>query len=110
MRAELAGAPPAPVTLGPATRRYGGSELCAPVDGLDDLSAAIFDATEALVPVTHPQPFHAELVLASGRIPRDFGVVELHARWTATEILLIADRSSPRAPRLESVGVVALGG
>ncbi len=106
--AELEGAAPVRVSLGSSVRRLG-QQLCAPVDGLDDLAAAVFDATEALVPVTHPQPFRAELVLAAGRIPRGLEV-DLHAEWTVREITLIADRSSPRGPRLDDVGTIVLAG
>ena len=31
----------------------------------EDLAAVVFEATRELVPVTHPQPFPADLVLAS---------------------------------------------
>jgi hypothetical protein len=106
--AELAGAPPVRVSLGSSVRRLG-QQLCAPIEGLDDLAGAVFDATEALVPVTHPQPFRADLVLATGRIPRDLGV-DLQAVWTVREIRLIADRSSPRGARLDDVGTIALTG
>ena len=69
VQAELAGAPAARARLGPATRRLAGQWLAVPVAGLDDLAAEIFLATEPLVPVTHPQPFQAHLVLARGRAP-----------------------------------------
>jgi hypothetical protein len=75
-RTAAAGAPPDPAepepvtcVLGPATRRLGGQWLGAPVSGLDDLAAAVFDATVGIVPVTHPQPFQADVVLARGRVP-----------------------------------------
>lgn len=106
--AELEGAAPVRVSLGSSVRLLG-QQLCAPVEGLDDVAAAVFDATEALVPVTHPQLFRADLVLATGRIPRDLQV-DLHAEWTVREIRLIADRSSPRGPRLDDVGTIVLTG
>jgi hypothetical protein len=60
LAAELDGAPAVACRLGPATRRLGGQWLGAPVQGLDDLAAVVFEATEELVPVTHPQPFQAD--------------------------------------------------
>jgi hypothetical protein len=45
--------------------------LSAPVSGLDELSAAVFEATAGIVPVTHPQPFSGELVLAGGHVPAE---------------------------------------
>ena len=108
--AELDGAPPMPVCLGPATRRLAGQWLGAPVTGLDELAAGVFAATERLVPVTHPQPFHADLVLARGRVPAELAGQAVRAEWTVTEVLLVADRSSPHGPRMEDVGSIALEG
>jgi hypothetical protein len=53
LEAELDGAPPVGCVLGPATRRLGGQWLGAPVAGLEELAAVVFEATEELIPVTH---------------------------------------------------------
>lgn len=106
--AELDGAPSARCMLGPRTVRLGGQWLGAPVAGLDDLGAAVFDATRELVPVTHPQPFRADIVLARGKMPRELAGLPVDAAWTATELLLIADRSAPGRPRFEDLGGVEL--
>jgi hypothetical protein len=47
LEAELAGVQPVKCTIGPATRRLAGQWLGAPVDGLDDLAATVFETTEA---------------------------------------------------------------
>jgi 2'-5' RNA ligase len=107
---ELTGVPPTHCTLGPATRRLGGQWLGAPVSGLDDLAAVVFDATVGLVPVTHPQPFQADVVLARGRVPAALAGVPVAAEWTAHEVALVADRSSPRRPLLDDVASFALTG
>ncbi len=107
--AELDGAPLVECVLGPRTVRLGGQWLGAPVSGLDELGAAVFDATRELVPVTHPQPFHADLVLARGKVPRELADLPVDAVWTATELLLTADRSAPGRPRFEDLGRIALG-
>jgi 2'-5' RNA ligase len=108
--AELEGAPAASCVLGPAAvRRYSGQWLAAPVAGLDDLAAVVFEATEELVPVTHPQPFLAEVPLAHGRMPKELGGLPVSARWTARSLALVADRSSPRGARYEDLGVIPLG-
>jgi 2'-5' RNA ligase len=99
---ELTGVPPVHCTLGPATRRLGGQWLGAPVSGLDDLAAVVFDATVGLVPVTHPQPFQADVVLARGRVPAALAGEPVEA--------LVADRSSPRRPLLDDVGSFPLTG
>lgn len=107
---ELTGAPAVRCTLGPATRRLGGQWLGAPVSGLDDLAAAVFDATTGIVPVTHPQPFRADVVLARGRVPAGLAGDPVAADWTAREVALVADRSSPRRPLLDDVASFALTG
>jgi 2'-5' RNA ligase len=107
---ELEGAPAARCVLGPAARRrYSGQWLGAPVAGLDELAAVVFEVTEGLVPVTHPQPFLAEVALARGRVPKGLDGLPVSASWTARSLALVADRSSPRAARYEDLGVVPLG-
>ena len=50
--AELDGAPAVACRLGPVTRRLGGQWLGAPVHGLDELAAVVFEATQELA--TYP--------------------------------------------------------
>lgn len=106
--AELDGAPATRCVLGPRAERLSGW-LGAPVAGLDELGAAVFDATADLVPVTHPQPFRTDLVLARGTVPRALAGMPVSATWTAGELVLVADRSAPRRPRIVDVGRIPLG-
>jgi hypothetical protein len=108
--AELDGAPPVPVTLGPTVRRYHGQQLSAPVTGLDELSSVVFAATEVLVPVTHPQPYYADVVLAGGRIPPELAGTDLDTEWVVTDVCLVADRSSPHSVKLADVATIPLNG
>jgi 2'-5' RNA ligase len=108
LEAELDGAPAAGCTLGPATRRIG-QWLGAPVAGLEELAAAVFGATEELVPVTHPQPFQADVVLARGRVPRELAGRPVSASWTARSLALVADRSAPGTAGYEDLAVFPLG-
>jgi 2'-5' RNA ligase len=110
LEAELDGAPAVTCRLGPATRRLGGQWLGAPVHGLDELAAVVFEATQELVPVTHPQPFQADLVLARGRVPRELAGRPVAGSWTARSVALVADRSSPRGPRFEDLASFPLEG
>jgi 2'-5' RNA ligase len=103
LEAELDGAPAVACRLGPTTRRLGGQWLGAPVHGLEDLAAVVFEATQELVPVTHPQPFQADVVLARGRVPRELAGRPVAAAWTARSVALVADRSSPGAVRLQDL-------
>ncbi len=107
---ELAGVPPARCELGPATRRLHGQWLGAPVAGLDDLAALVFDATVGLVPVTHPQPFAADVVLARGRVPAALAGEPVTAAWTAHSVALVADRSAPRRLHLTDAATFPLEG
>ncbi|HEV3497316.1 MAG TPA: hypothetical protein VHA34_13300 [Actinomycetes bacterium] len=110
LAAELDGAPAVTCRLGPVTRRLGGQWLGVPVHGLDDLAAVVFEATGELVPVTHPQPFQADLVLARGRVPRELAGRPVAGSWTARSVSLVADRSAPGAPRFEDLAAFPLEG
>jgi hypothetical protein len=110
LRDELDGAPAVTCRLGPATVRPGGQWLGVPVGGLEEIGAAVFAATSPVVPVTHPQPFHAELVLASGRVPRELAGTPVEARWQADRLVLVADRSAPSRPKLVDVADIPLTG
>jgi hypothetical protein len=110
VRDELAGAAPLPVVFGPSLRRYRNQQLDLPALGCDELVATVLEASEPLVPVTHPQPLYPDLVLASGRIPAELTGWRPSIGWTAHEVLLVADRSSPRGTRLEDVGQTTFDG
>jgi hypothetical protein len=69
----------------------------------------VFEATEELVPVTHPQPFQADVVLARGRVPKELAGRPVSAWWTARSVSLVADRSSPAVVRFEDLAVIPLG-
>ncbi|MDT7554098.1 MAG: hypothetical protein QOI16_2634 [Pseudonocardiales bacterium] len=108
LAAALDGAPAPTCTLGPVTLRPAGSWLYAPVTGLDELADEVFAATEHLVPVTHPQPYVAALVLATGRVPVELAGVPVNGTWRAEEVALVADRSAPGRPRLIDLSVFPL--
>jgi 2'-5' RNA ligase len=108
LAADLDGFPPVHCVLGPVTRRLGGQWLGAPVTGLDDLADVVFAATAGIVPVTHPQPFSADVVLARGRVPARLAGVPVAGEWTAAEVALVADRSAPGRPRNDDVATFPL--
>jgi len=89
--------------LGPETRRLGGQWLGVPVQGLDDLAAVAFDATVELVPVTHPQPFQADIVVVRGKVPSSLAGRAISGRWRADTVCLVADPSGPGRPRFETL-------
>ena len=63
-----------------------------------------------IVPVTHPQPFQADIVLARGRVPSDLAGGLVAASWTADAVFLVADRSSPQGVRFDDLAEFRLGG
>lgn len=100
---SLAGWPAVDCVLGPATRRLGGQWLGAPVTGLDALAEVVFESTGPIVPVTHPQPFLADVVLARGRVPDQLAGQPVSISWRADAVSLVVDRSSPRMSRQETL-------
>jgi hypothetical protein len=105
---ELAGAPGVRCTIGPQTVRLWGQWLGVPVSGLGEVGASVFAATAPIVPVTHPQPFHAEVVLARGRVPAALAGTPVEASWVAERLVLVADRSAPGRPALVDVAEIPL--
>lgn len=108
LQGELTFAEPARCVLGPATRRLGGQWLGVPVSGLDDLSAVVFDATAGIVPVTHPQPFEADVVIARGKVPKELAGEAVDGEWLTNRVALVADRSAPGRPRFDDLAVFEL--
>ena len=106
---ELSAVEPARCAIGPATERLAGQWLGLPVSGLDELVAAVFDATVGIVPVTHPQLWRAHLVLARGRVPAELAGEPCTGRWVARTVALVADRSTPGRPRLTDLAEIRLG-
>ena len=98
LQEELDGAPATRCVLGPRTRSIG-QWLGVPVSGLDDLAAVVFAATAPIVPVTHPQPFQADVVIARGRVPAACAGDAISGEWIAGRVALVADRSAPARPR-----------
>ncbi len=102
---------PPPCAARPVRRPNGsaGSGSACPSPGLEELAEVVFDVTAPIVPVTHPQPFRGDLVLARGRVPKDLAGRPLTCSWTARRLDLVADRSSPHALRFEDVASFPLG-
>src|ERR671932_2778344 len=88
LRDALDGAPPARCVLGPANVRLAGQWLAVPVTGLEELGRAVFEATEPVVPVTHPQPFRTDLVLARGRVPAHLAGTPVQGSWAGGGVSL----------------------
>ena len=102
----LAHAPRIKVSIDPP--RYG-EWIQAPVKGLDELVDVVFEATEPLVPSTHPhKAWAAHLVLARGRTTR-FEPAPLTASWTVKSLTLAKATRTSEGPGYEDVATFALG-
>jgi RNA 2',3'-cyclic 3'-phosphodiesterase len=105
---------PAPeVVLGPATARLGRSILVVPVAGLDDLAAAVLDATSSLVPEDEPRPFQGHLTLARARrgaVPASLVGLPVAGSWRASRVSLVRSETHPAGARYTEVAGVDLEG
>lgn len=98
--------PPARVTLGPVVSRLGRSVVVVPAAGLDDLAAAVRDATATIGRPPDPRPFAAHLTLARLKHRAACGVAgaPFRAAFPVTEVALV--RSSAAA---DEVGYTTVG-
>lgn len=62
------------------------------------------------MPVTHPQPFQADIVVARGRVPAALAGERIEGAWVAGKAALVADRSAPGRPRFDNLAEFRLCG
>ena len=106
LRFELDGAPKAKVRFGQVYRE---GWLMVQVDGLAELTSVVFEATEPVVPVTHRQDWHAHVVLARGRVPKELAQ-PLAASWIVSSVVLAKATRSKDGPGYEDIETFPLGG
>lgn len=106
LRFELDGAPALEVRFGSVYRE---GWLMVHVDGLEELTAVVFEATEPVVPVTHRQTWHAHVVLARGKVPKEL-VQPLTGSWTVTSVVLAKATRGKDGPGYEDIERFSLGG
>jgi len=96
------------VTASVGTPRHG-EWVQAPVSGLEELLEVVFEATEPLVPVTHPHnPWSAHLVLARGRT-KGFELAPLAASWTVRSVVVAKAARTDEGPGYDDVAALPLG-
>jgi 2'-5' RNA ligase len=100
------------VQLGPRSTRLGKGPLVVPVAGLDDLAAAVLDATADVGAPPGRRPFTGHLTLARGRgrrpIPAVLAGAELAARWLVTEVVLVRSRPGAEGARYDVIATAPL--
>jgi 2'-5' RNA ligase len=102
-------AAPCVAELGPRPRRLGRGVLMLPVGGVDDLAAAVVQATAHVGSPPDRRPFRGHLTLAESRRGRAPTLEsELHAAWPVTEVALVESQLHPAGARYETVHTVTL--
>ena len=101
------------VDLGPRTTRLGKGPLVVPVGGLDDVAAAVIEATRDIGAPPGSRPFTGHLTLGRGRgrrpVPAALAGDELVARWSVTELCLVCSRpGAAGGARYDTVAVAPL--
>jgi 2'-5' RNA ligase len=107
------GLPAVAAVMGPTCTLLGRGVLQAPVTGLDDLAAAVVDATADLGRPPRPGPYHGHLTLARGRRPGDLRSLAgrpASATWPVGEVTLVSSVPGPGGSRYDVVGRWALAG
>jgi RNA 2',3'-cyclic 3'-phosphodiesterase len=99
-------ASPRHATLGPAVARFGQRVLQLPVAGLDDVAAAVADATAALGAPPEDRPFAGHLTLARVRGKRRVDLrpltgAEVSASWPVDDVVLFESHLHPKGARYE---------
>jgi 2'-5' RNA ligase len=111
-----ASAVPAPVdvAMGPAVELLGRQVLCLPVEGLDEVAAAVRRETAAWIRSEDGRPFKGHLTVARGMgrsvVPRRAAGTHFSARWHAASVSLVASELHSDGARYSDMGVGWLGG
>ena len=96
-------------SLGPRPTRLGRGVLMLPVDGIDDVAAAVVHSTAHVGAPPETRPFRGHLTLAESRRGKPPKLeAELRASWPVTEVALVESHLHPAGARYETVHTVAL--
>jgi RNA 2',3'-cyclic 3'-phosphodiesterase len=108
----------AEVELGPTVGLLGRQVLCVPVKGLDDLAAAVREATAELGEPPDPRPFRGHLTLArlGGRhrqrrrrsgvgFTREWLETPVEGRWQVDAVHLVRSRPGPSGSTYDDLHV-----
>jgi 2'-5' RNA ligase len=104
---------PIEVAAGPRVELLGSHALCLPVDGLDEVAAAVRREAAAWMGAEGGRPFKGHLTVARGVgrsvVPRSAAGTPFAARWQAASVSLVASELHPDGARYADVGVARLG-
>jgi len=99
---------PRAAALGPAVARFAQRVLQIPVTGLDDVAAAVANATSVLGAPPEDRPFTGHLTLARVRGRRRVDLrpltgAEVSASWAVEDVVLFESHLHPKGARYEVV-------
>ena len=96
---------------GPVTTRLGRSLVILPVSGLDRVAGAVIDRTGSFGEPPDPRPFAGHITLARAKrgVTLD-GLLgaPLSARWSVTEVTLVASELHPTGAKYSVVARFSL--
>jgi len=96
-------------SLGPRPTRLGRGVLMLPVAGIDQLAAAVVQATAHVGAPPDTRAFRGHLTLAESRRGKPPKLdAELRATWPVTEVALVESYLHPAGAKYETVHTVAL--
>lgn len=100
------------VTLGPRVSRLGRDVVCVPATGLDELAAAVADATAEIGAPPDPRPFRGHVTLARLRRRAACGLTgaSFAAEFVASELTLVRSETRPEGARHTPVASFSLTG
>ena len=96
-------APVVEAHVGPGVQRLGRGVLCLPVSGLDDVAAAVIDATRSIGRPPDHRDFRGHLTIAhvNGRVPPVSAAID--CRWTVATFALVRSHLGGGPARYETV-------
>lgn len=103
-------APAVEAVVGPEVARLGRGVLCLPVSGLDEVAAAVTEATRDIGRPPEDRPFHGHLTLArvQRKVPRGVVGTPFTARFPVTEIALVASHLGRGPAHYETLATTPL--
>ena len=112
--------PAVEAVMGPATESFGRHILHVPVAGLEQVAAAVTEATASFGVTPRDEPFSGHITLARTRRSRggrprgadlrSLAGTTIDGRWTVGEICLVRSHPDPGGSRFEVLHAVELGG
>ncbi len=110
----VGGAPARVADLGPATTVLDRGTLMVPVTGVDDLAAAVADASRRVGRPPEGRPVTGHVTVARGRgrrpVPKELAGQPVSGTWPVDDVAVIRSRLDARGARYDTIASIALAG